>query len=596
VVEGEFTPGAAGAEWCDAQVLRRLRRRSLAAARHEVEPVSTAAFGRFLPSWQHIGGELRGVDGVAAVVEQLAGVPIPASAWESLILPARVPGYTPAMLDELMATGEVIWSGHGAITAKDGWIALHLAEQAPFTLAPPDELDPTDAQARLLNALGATFVPWTPPGPAQDVPDRAPVSLDEPDPPSGSAGDGRGAHGRSGDTDGHADGAAAPVGNGTDNGRPAPVDSAYASGAGHPTSGAPAQRLIPVPQGGGAYFFRQLSDATGLLDDAAVASALWELVWSGVVSGDTFAPVRALLSGTTRTTTAHRTPRRAPRGRAYLPRPSMPTRSGPPSVAGRWSLLPERVSDNTVRAHATADLLLERYGVLTRGSVQNEGVPGGFALMYRVLTEFEDRGRCRRGYFVDSLGGAQFSTTDVVDRLRSFDAERARPESRHGAGAGRVRPRESVRRRAGLAEERRRGRPSARTQSRGAGRARRRRTGPVSGAGRQDPAHLHRGSRRAPRRRRSARRPGPARPGGRAGHRPRQRRHRARQHVRRIPHRSGFLRHPARSTSAEPPMNALPGTGSRLREGAPIPVREGERKGFGPSSGGRGPGPELRYA
>ncbi|MFI9414856.1 ATP-dependent helicase [Nocardia gamkensis] len=434
VVEGEFTPGAAGAEWCDAQVLRRLRRRSLAAARHEVEPVSTAAFGRFLPSWQHIGsGELRGVDGVAAVVEQLAGVPIPASAWESLILPARVPGYTPAMLDELMATGEVIWSGHGAITAKDGWIALHPAEQAPFTLAPPDELDPTDAQARLLNALGATFVRWTPPGPAQDVPDRAPVSLDDPDPPSGSAGDGR-AHGRSGDTGGHTGGGTTPIGYGTGNGRPAPVDSAYASGAGHPASGAPAERLIPVPQGGGAYFFRQLSDATGLLDDAAAASALWELVWAGVVSGDTFAPVRALLSGTTRTTTAHRTPRRAPRGRAYLPRPSMPTRSGPPSVAGRWSLLPQRVSDNTVRAHATADLLLERYGVLTRGSVQNEGVPGGFALMYRVLTEFEDRGRCRRGYFVDSLGGAQFSTTDVVDRLRSFDAERARPESRQPTG------------------------------------------------------------------------------------------------------------------------------------------------------------------
>ncbi|MFE7746744.1 ATP-dependent helicase [Nocardia sp. NPDC057455] len=430
VVEGEFTPGAAGTEWCDAQVLRRLRRRSLAAARHEVEPVSTAAFGRFLPSWQHIGsGELRGVDGVAAVVEQLAGVPIPASAWESLVLPARVPGYTPAMLDELMATGEVIWSGHGAITAKDGWIALHLAEQATLTLAPPDELDLTDIQARLLNALGATFVPWTPPGPAEAAPDRAPVPLDEPDPPSGSAGDGRGAHGRSGDTAGHTGGAGTPNGYGTGK-----VDSVDASGAGQPISGAPAQRLIPVPQSGGAYFFRQLSDATGLLDDAAVAAALWELVWAGVVSGDTFAPVRALLSGTTRTTTAHRTPRHAPRGRAYLPRPSMPTRSGPASVAGRWSLLPERVSDNTVRAHATADLLLERYGVLTRGSVQNEGVPGGFALMYRVLTEFEDRGRCRRGYFVDSLGGAQFSTTDVVDRLRSFDAERARPESRQPTG------------------------------------------------------------------------------------------------------------------------------------------------------------------
>ncbi|MGW4327695.1 ATP-dependent helicase [Nocardia sp. NPDC004573] len=417
VVEGEFTPGAAGAEWCDAQVLRRLRRRSLAAARHEVEPVSTAAFGRFLPAWQHVGsGELRGVDGVAAVVEQLAGVPIPASAWESLVLPTRVPDYTPAMLDELMATGEVIWSGHGAITAKDGWIALHPAEQAPFTLAPPDEIDLTDVQLRLLTALGATFVPWSPPAAAHAV--RAPVPLDEPDSPAGSAFDERGTDGRSG----------APSASGPDNGRRSPAGTEPAG------SGAPAQRLIPVPQGGGAYFFRQLSDATGLLDDAAVASALWELAWAGLVSGDTFAPVRALLSGTTRTTTAHRTPRRAPRGRAYLPRPSMPTRAGPPSVAGRWSLLPERVSDSTVRAHATADLLLERYGVLTRGSVQNEGVPGGFALMYRVLTEFEDRGRCRRGYFVDSLGGAQFSTTDVVDRLRSFDAERARPESRQPTG------------------------------------------------------------------------------------------------------------------------------------------------------------------
>ncbi|MGK8520413.1 ATP-dependent helicase [Nocardia asteroides] len=415
VVEGEFTPGAAGSEWCDAQVLRRLRRRSLAAARHEVEPVATAAFGRFLASWQHVGsGELRGVDGVAAVVEQLAGVPIPASAWESLVLPARVRDYAPAMLDELMATGEVIWSGHGAITAKDGWIALHLAEQAPFTLAPPDEIDLTDLQSRLLTAMGATFVPWTPLEPIEG----APVPLDEPEPLPGSAVNGLRAHRRPAEVDG----AAIPNGSAADDARRArrPVSST--------------ERLVPVPHGGGAYFFRQLSDATGLLDDAAVAAALWELVWAGMVSGDTFAPVRALLSGTTRTTTAHRTPRRAPRGRAYLPRPSMPTRSGPPSVAGRWSLLPERASDNTVRAHATADLLLERYGVLTRGSVQNEGVPGGFALMYRVLTEFEDRGRCRRGYFVDSLGGAQFSTTDVVDRLRSFDAERARPESRQPTG------------------------------------------------------------------------------------------------------------------------------------------------------------------
>ncbi|WP_238847120.1 ATP-dependent helicase [Nocardia arthritidis] len=536
VVEGEFTPSAGGSEWCDAQVLRRLRRRSLAAARHEVEPVATAAFGRFLPAWQHVGtGELRGVDGVAAVVEQLAGVPIPASAWESLILPARVRDYSPAMLDELMATGEVIWSGHGSITAKDGWIALHLADQAPFTLPPPDEIELTELHLRLLTALGASIAAWTPVPESDGLPAiRPPVSLDDlpgdveaqPDSTLGrrsgqrggapwtddaldisdiessgahSAARRRGQRGAPGspaadalpnqpdsidppdasdiESSGEARSRSAARRRGQRGAASAAQDSPAAdpnqpdwtdqtdretqSGRASRTVDAPevdssdgvrsggttardkqpssvaaegksitrASTPLPPPilHGGGAYFFRQLSDASGLLDDAKVAAALWDLVWAGLVAGDTFAPVRALLSGTSRTTTAHRTPRRTPRGRAYLPRPNMPSRTGPPAVAGRWSLLPDRVADNTVRAHATADMLLERYGVLTRGSVQNEGVPGGFALMYRVLTEFEDRGRCRRGYFVDSLGGAQFSTTDVVDRLRSFDTERARP-------------------------------------------------------------------------------------------------------------------------------------------------------------------------
>ncbi|MBB5914820.1 ATP-dependent Lhr-like helicase [Nocardia transvalensis] len=425
VVEGEFTPGSSGAEWCDAQVLRRLRRRSLAAARKEVEPVATAAFARFLPSWQHVGGDLRGVDGVAAVVEQLAGVPIPASAWESLILPTRVRDYSPAMLDELMATGEVIWSGHGSITAKDGWIALHPADQAGLTLPPPDTIDFTETQLQLLLALGATVIPESPAHQTDSTQDRAntrrassgtPTS-DHPEKSTPPTAHPAGEHtslttNLSGDR-------TPPTAHPPNNTRTA--SSAADEGA-QPTD--TQARVHVVPGTGGAYFFRQLSDSTGLLDDAAVTAALWELVWAGYVAGDTFAPVRAMLWGTTRSTTAHRTPRRTPRGRAYLPRASMPSRTGPPAVAGRWSLLPERVADNTVRAHATADLLLERYGVLTRGAVQGEGVPGGFALMYRVLTEFEDRGRCRRGYFVDSLGGAQFSTTDVVDRLRSFDTER----------------------------------------------------------------------------------------------------------------------------------------------------------------------------
>ena len=345
VVEGEFRPGTTGSEWCDAEVLRRLRRRSLAAARQEVEPVPTAALGRFLPSWQHCDGLLRGIDGVATVVEQLAGVPIPASAWEPLILSTRVADYSPAMLDELMSTGEVVWSGHGAITGKDGWICMHLADQAPLTLPPATEIDLSEIQVQLLSTLS----------------------------------------------------------------------------------------------GGGAFFFRQLSDsigsAIGTVDDAALTDALWQLVWAGFLGGDTFAPVRALMSGTTRTTaTAHRAPRAVPRSRGYrrLPRPTMPTRTGPPTVAGRWALLPQPETDPTIRAHAAAEIFLERYGVVTRGSVVNEGTVGGFASMYKVLTGFEDSGRCRRGYFVNTLGGAQFSTSDVVDRLREHGKAF---ETRSGVGA-----------------------------------------------------------------------------------------------------------------------------------------------------------------
>ncbi|CAM3037830.1 ATP-dependent helicase [Prescottella defluvii] len=327
VVEGEFRPGATGSEWCDTEVLRRLRRRSLAAAREDVEPVSTATLGRFLPGWQHVGGSLRGIDGVATVVEQLAGVPVPASALETLILGSRVRDYSPAMLDELTSTGEVLWSGAGQISGKDGWVSLHLAESSPLTLAAPADIELTDMHRAVLDTLA----------------------------------------------------------------------------------------------GGGAYFFRQLSDTLGATDDTALTAALWDLVWAGYIGNDTLAPLRALLSDTSRSTPSHRTPRRAPRAHAYrrLGRPTMPTRPGPPTAGGRWSLLPEPEPDPTLRAHATADLLLERYGVVTRGSVVSENVPGGFALMYKVFSGFEDGGRCRRGYFVDTLGGAQFSTSDVVDRLRS---------------------------------------------------------------------------------------------------------------------------------------------------------------------------------
>jgi ATP-dependent Lhr-like helicase len=329
VTEGEFRPGGTGSEWCDVEVLRRLRRRSLAALRKEVEPVEQAAFARFLPEWQHVGQKaLRGVDGVATAIEQLAGVPVPASAWESLILPARVRDYSPAMLDELTATGEVAWSGAGRLAGSDGWIALHLADALPVTLPGLEDGDRTPLEQEVLATLG----------------------------------------------------------------------------------------------GGGAYFFRQLADTVGAIDDGALTTALWNLVWDGLVTNDTFAPVRALTGAGH---TAHRTQRRAPRARSYRGRgrPALPVRSGPPIAAGRWAILPLPETDPTVRAAATAEVLLDRYGVVTRGAVQAEQVPGGFALVYKTLAALEEAGRARRGYFVEHLGAAQFSTAGTVDRLRKHSRD-----------------------------------------------------------------------------------------------------------------------------------------------------------------------------
>ena len=330
VVEGEFRPGASGSEWCDVEVLRRLRSRSLAALRHEVEPVDAATLGRFLPSWQHVAEPLRGVDGLAAVIDQLAGVALPASAWESLVLPARVKDYSPVMLDELTAAGEVIWSGGGALPGNDGWVSLHLADSASLTLPEPTGAETTELQRSILASLA----------------------------------------------------------------------------------------------GGGAYFFRQLSNAVGSTDDTELLASLWDLVWSGLITNDTLSPLRSYLGAST--TKARAVPRsRAFRGRA---RPTMPSTGGPPSAAGRWSLLPLAEPDTTVRGVATAELLLERYGVVTRGAVVSEGIRGGFSLAYRVLSGFEETGRARRGYFVEGLGAAQFATGATVDRLRSFARE---PDSEH---------------------------------------------------------------------------------------------------------------------------------------------------------------------
>jgi ATP-dependent Lhr-like helicase len=191
-----------------------------------------------------------------------------------------------------------------------------------------------------------------------------------------------------------------------------------------PEEGGYGQALLDLLAGGQAMFFRGLSDAVNATDDTGLADVVWDLVWAGRLTNDTLAPLRTRLTGGGTHKRAAPAPRarldRTRYGRTRLGRPAMPTRTGPPTVAGRWSRLPEREPNATRRTTARAEALIERHGVLTRGAVMAEQVPGGFSAVYPVLRAFEDNGRARRGYFVDTLGAAQFGTAGSVDRLRGF--------------------------------------------------------------------------------------------------------------------------------------------------------------------------------
>ena len=174
-----------------------------------------------------------------------------------------------------------------------------------------------------------------------------------------------------------------------------------------------------------------------------MVAAVWDLVWAGLLSNDTLAPLRARLGGGRAGGggAPHRGAR-APRGRyAQLRagRPAMPSRGGPPSVGGRWALAPAREPDPTRRAHARAEAFLERHGVLTRGALGTERVTGGFAGVYRVLRAMEDSGRARRGYVVEGLGAAQFAVPGAIDRLRALSRPDGAPTGRQPAGGSRGR-------------------------------------------------------------------------------------------------------------------------------------------------------------
>jgi ATP-dependent Lhr-like helicase len=328
LLEGAFRPGGGDHEFTDPDVLRSLRRRSLARLRREVEPVEQPVLARFLPAWHGVGSTARGIGRLLEVVTQLEGVPITASILERDVLRARVRDYSPRLLDELGSAGEVVWIGRGSIGREDGRVALFRRETVEL--------------------LGATG----------DVADRPDATLHD--------------------------------------------------------------AIREHLQRRGASFFPQLRSAAGseARDDDELLDALWDLVWAGEVTNDTFAPLRALS---------------LPRSRSKArPRPGRLVALGPPRAAGRWSLVADLVGEartSTERAHALATALLERHGVATREAVVAEGVVGGYASVYPVLRAMEEAGRVRRGYFVAGLGAAQFALPGAVDRLRaSRDPDEAAAE------------------------------------------------------------------------------------------------------------------------------------------------------------------------
>ncbi|MXZ96428.1 MAG: DEAD/DEAH box helicase [Acidimicrobiaceae bacterium] len=336
LLRGEFRPGGADREFCDAEVLRRIRRRCLAALRQEVEPVPPEALARFLPQWQGVGGRRRGVDALADVVAQVQGAPVAASVLEADVLAGRMAGYKPAELDQLCTSGEIVWVGAGALGATDGRVRLAFRDQAALLVPAAESCEGAvhDALRDRLRDGGASFWP----------------------------------------------------------------------------------DLVAAAQ-----------TASLPYDTETVLAALWDLVWAGEVTNDSLAPLRARIAGhrsggpRRQPSRAGRTTPRAGRSRRGRLRLGGLSATGPPSAAGRWSLVEPLLSPQpapTESALARAHQLLDRYGVVTRETALGEGQEGGFAGVYPVLKALEERGEARRGYFVAGLGAAQFALPGAVDRLR----------------------------------------------------------------------------------------------------------------------------------------------------------------------------------
>jgi ATP-dependent Lhr-like helicase len=321
---GELRPGGHEHEWCDPEVLRRLRQGTLAKLRAEIAPVDGGTLARFLAGWHGVG-ETGARDArptgapetrLRAGLLPLEGLALSFAELERLILPARVPGYDARLLDELGARGDWVWIGGGALGERDLRVALLRR-------------------------------------------DRVSTLVDRPEPP--------------GDLE--------------------PLEAA----------------VLAELERRGASFLAELSAGIGNPPLSALLEALWSLAQRGLVSNDTTAGLRMLAA-------------RRELGRAA----ARHRRTRPLPVAGRWVAVASLVRDETpptLRAHARALLLLERYGVVSREALAAEALPGGFAGLYAVYRQMEEMGKLRRGHFVDALRGAQFAQAGAVDRLRAARSE-----------------------------------------------------------------------------------------------------------------------------------------------------------------------------
>lgn len=391
LLRGDFGIDELGHErlWVAATVFKQLRKRSLAAAHEAMEPVGMGTYLESLWRLQEIPAQdtrdqADPVDLLASCIALYEGVWLEAGAWEQVVFPARVPGYTPKLLDELLATGEVVWQGRRTLDAakKPSYQVAFFPTDSPFTPLP-------------LAAEAATDAHLAPSAP--DAPDSS-------DP-----------------ADSQKLAGITP---------PQRADDLAATAADNP--------LWQAMSKGGGWSFSALKEACATVaagrdqeapSSADIQSQLEDYLWGGLVLVDSFGPARTV-------TQPAKAPKAAPTrrrsrsryGRASTSRAPRPASAPVPTpLSGTWSLAQPAQATDTERALALVQSALDRYGVLTPEVARAAAIPGGLSQIYPALRALEDTGGLWRGQFVDGLGPLQYATPDFVEALRASAAEKPAP-------------------------------------------------------------------------------------------------------------------------------------------------------------------------